>query len=819
LIGEGLFLISGDNSMGKTSFIESILWGLFGDSVTSVQKEMLVRSGQSSCEVDILFDIGGTQYRIKRSLNRRKSKTGKLSFFSEAVLLKKGTNKFIPITNGPNQVDMEMQEMLGLSPEAILKTVYIKQREVDILALQEPKELRELITTLFGLDEFNRVKEDIFKTCSSVQAFITIAKEELLGLNPLREEFHKRKEELKTVMHDFQEKKSELKNDNEKLSCMPSENILTEIKNFQDSLNEKKGELQLILSQIGEKSAYAKGQNDRITRSTDIVKALEKKKELAENELKKYPPKDIIRKLQQFHIDTISVERQITSTISRLAIVQKFDPLNPGWIQHKIIDIRNEIIKLKQNEQDAAESYEKLERALTSAELLSDIKKNSVKYIQEKTTCPVCNKPVEESDKMISVIIEEIRKIDESIDPLNANIEKTKDRMKGTREKIVSSSNIEMALKNLIPTTDLLLENRRQVAELLDELGARDYNSFIAHLGFDSIDGITERAPELESDINGYNRQIEEERKRMKKEQDQYKRDIQILSECELKKAELEKELMTIEKSLAARILDMSVDSLDALASKHNCRTLDQLIMERQTLEKLIKERAKSLRIIEKSKISLERDIQARDRAIEQLEAKESQVREKENFLRHARYLRGEIDGFISNYIVEGKMAKIITQTTNAYLSPFTCGRYSINRISPTIRRTKGMESHGLEIILMDRLDNILKTKEQMSGGDATALGLALRIAISKLMAMIRPFKSAEKRSPSISSIIMDEPLSSLDSSRRYTLMNILTQDKSFRQIFLITHTEAEFGDCHSIIINDDGNGKRQINYRLTELQ
>ena len=81
-------------------------------------------------------------------------------------------------------------------------------------------------------------------------------------------------------------------------------------------------------------------------------------------------------------------------------------------------------------------------------------------------------------------------------------------------------------------------------------------------------------------------------------------------------------------------------------------------------------------------------------------------------------------------------------QATNAYLTPFTGGRYKINRISPTIRRARNMESHGLEIILMDSMDNMLKTKEQMSGGDATALGLALRIAISKLMATTNQFNN-----------------------------------------------------------------------------
>jgi DNA repair exonuclease SbcCD ATPase subunit len=76
------------------------------------------------------------------------------------------------------------------------------------------------------------------------------------------------------------------------------------------------------------------------------------------------------------------------------------------------------------------------------------------------------------------------------------------------------------------------------------------------------------------------------------------------------------------------------------------------------------------------------------------------------------------------------------------------------------------MESHGLEIILLDSKDNITKTKDQLSGGDETAFGLALRIAISKLMARVRPFKDAERRPPLINSIIMDEPLASLDVER-----------------------------------------------------
>ena len=36
---------------------------------------------------------------------------------------------------------------------------------------------------------------------------------------------------------------------------------------------------------------------------------------------------------------------------------------------------------------------------------------------------------------------------------------------------------------------------------------------------------------------------------------------------------------------------------------------------------------------------------------------------------------------------------------------------------------------------------------------------------------------------------------------------------------FFLSHTEAEFGDCHLIVINEDGNGRRQIDYRPIDIR
>jgi DNA repair exonuclease SbcCD ATPase subunit len=193
---------------------------------------------------------------------------------------------------------------------------------------------------------------------------------------------------------------------------------------------------------------------------------------------------------------------------------------------------------------------------------------------------------------------------------------------------------------------------------------------------------------------------------------------------------------------------------------RFRCKSVDDLVIKRKAIETSVAEQKKVLDMLRREVLSLIEDVKNREENITKLSEKEADMLKKEDEMRHVKYLRGEIDGFISNYVVEGKMVGILKHATNGYLSQLTEGRYSIDRISATMKRIKGgMESHGLEMTLMDSKDKMIKTKDQLSGGDETALGLALRIAMSKLMARIRPFKHSERRPPIINSAVLHDSL------------------------------------------------------------
>ena len=285
-----------------------------------------------------------------------------------------------------------------------------------------------------------------------------------------------------------------------------------------------------------------------------------------------------------------------------------------------------------------------------------------------------------------------------------------------------------------------------------------------------------------------------------------------------IKKNQTSNNLKNLEHELSQIYRDLSMESIDQLTRKNNSESIEKLITKRKVLEHSILDlREYVIQPLKELFSNLEMDISNRKAVISQLEAKESEISQKENEIRHVKYLRGEIDGFISHYVVEGKLVEILKKATNFYLVPFTDSRYTIDKIYSITKRVKDRESHGLEISLFDARDNHIKSREQLSGGDETALGLALRIAISKLMGRIRPFRDSERQLPLLNLIIMDEPMASLDASRRSAIVNKLRQDKSFRQIFLISHTDNFFGECNSIFLDEAIAGQRRLTYRPLE--
>jgi DNA repair exonuclease SbcCD ATPase subunit len=831
---EGLFLITGNNSMGKTSFIQAMLWGLLGDElIEDQQRKTLVKAGESGCKVDVTFDLEGTVYRIIRKLTIKRSRTqrGEIDFNEDAVLSKKvnehdivyddENNKFVVIVNRPRSVNVEVERMLGVNASIIEKTVYVRQKDVDRLALADPVELRRLITTLFGLDEFDRVKNDLSKLSIDLQDSINLLKGEVGVLAIEKAELIKRENELGVKQKECIESESDLNKTLKSLSNLPSEDILKRIKTNDMDITTKNNELTLVNSSLVEKTNYIASQDERIDALKLFIRNLGNQKVVVQQALESLPNDENLRQLDRFFLGIRTYENQIKQVIERYSITLNFDPIyQPEQMNRQLQEISNEIKSLERYENTLHNNIEYLNQILISNEVISGIKKNSIKYIEEQMKCPVCNKSIDDKEKMVTGLGNEIREIDSDYDTVDVQLKQAKDEHDEVRKMLDTKNKTKVVLQNMLPLCDNLINLRKNARFILDLYQSKSIEDLLSFLGFATISDVISERTSLRLEIEYYRKEILLIEEQIDKENIQYKKYENELSKLEDQRKDIVNDIDGLKNKLLQEYLQkLSVTTLDDLLKNLYCNTIDEIIIKRKIMENSLDAKRRFLDILTKQALTLKDDIKSRESNIKKLTQKTRILFEKENELRHVKYLRGEIDGFISNYVVEGKMVGVLRNATNDYMAQLTEGRYTIDKISSTIRRVRGgMESHGLEITLMDSKDNVIKNKDQLSGGDETALGLALRIAISKLMARIKPFKDSERKPPIINSIIMDEPMASLDSSRRKILVSMLTQTRSFKQIFLVTHTETEFGDYHSITLKNDENGNRQVIYTPVKL-
>jgi len=155
---------------------------------------------------------------------------------------------------------------------------------------------------------------------------------------------------------------------------------------------------------------------------------------------------------------------------------------------------------------------------------------------------------------------------------------------------------------------------------------------------------------------------------------------------------------------------------------------------------------------------------------------------------------------FVTEYMVVKRLVKNIAMMTNKYIKDFTSGQYSDLLIDLV-----GSKKTGLSLKIKDNFNGEYESIEVLSGGDKTALGIALRLAISELMSKIRPTKESPKKNPKIDILLLDEPLAALDETRRERILKHLIKSKTFSQIFLITHTSIPADiDTHKIIVSKD---------------
>lgn len=156
-----LICLSGKNGHGKSSLLDALTWALWGHArkASGVAKadEGLLHLGQTHMMVILDFLCNGVQYRVKREFTLA-AKKGQSNL--EFGILESDTGSFKALTDKTIRTTQDkIIHTIGLDYEGFVNSAFIRQGQSHEFSKKSPKERKEVLASLLGLDHFERVRK------------------------------------------------------------------------------------------------------------------------------------------------------------------------------------------------------------------------------------------------------------------------------------------------------------------------------------------------------------------------------------------------------------------------------------------------------------------------------------------------------------------------------------------------------------------------------------------------------------------------------------------------------------------------------------
>jgi exonuclease SbcC len=726
---EGLNIITGRNSTGKTAILEALIFALYG-MVPGVEKRLLVSKLQGTTNkmsVKLSARIDDKKIEILREgrLVERKDKTRE--FRTERLSLKiDGKEK--PVS-GEEDLKREIIKLTGMGVKMFTNLIYAKQGE--LTNILEPKKedmdlilgitlMKELVEQIDSVKKrLEKYGEKDAKTClemlqeqqlPQLTNQINQLNNQVANLSKEVEDLEKivkkaRSEEVKKLIQQIEQRDSLLKSINEKkimISGILSENNVTSIEELEKKLNElidEEEKLKINLNELKEEKSKIE----------DICKQLESK-------------------LPQIEVN---LKRADVTTIEEL--------------KEKIVSLKKEYDQLIKEHENAKDELNEVERRKNELEgTISRIKKeieSHEKLLAEGVAeCPTCGQKV--NSELVKQIVNNkkcgVEQLSKKLENVNAQYSDLKEKVDKLNKRILE---LDRDLKDLNKT----------------------YNEIIKLLEGDTIEELNRKLVEVNKNLNKIKDEInkrERESLTLENNEQKLKKAIEDMRSLEKNKGELEEKLKKC---------------LEEIRS-----TLNILVFPFEPEDEHLRE--KIAEILPLSPEMLEKKEQEFHNKSEQLkELKEG----LENLMKQEKRVRDEIS-YLQKRLDKAKVCDSLKEIIEAGIEEWRermlrCIADEALRVYETLTDQRvyrafriNKDDYTVEV-LPAYLEGYIPAK-RVGGGHQTLIALAVRIALLNVL-------------NNRSLLILDEPTYGVDSENLPQLMSYFSEvAKKIKQTILVTH-------------------------------
>lgn len=154
----------GQNGTGKSMLaVWAPMFALFGKVRQDTMTEA-INSASGAADVELVFNVSGTDYKVYRSLPRIGSQSASL-YMHDA-----DQDEWVPVTEkGAKAVNAEIISILGMNYDIAASTFVAEQGQYGLFCEALPSKRREILASLLNLDGYKELKESADKAFKQAQ--------------------------------------------------------------------------------------------------------------------------------------------------------------------------------------------------------------------------------------------------------------------------------------------------------------------------------------------------------------------------------------------------------------------------------------------------------------------------------------------------------------------------------------------------------------------------------------------------------------------------------------------------------------------------
>lgn len=801
--------LCGENGHGKSALIDAMTWALWGKARASSDDE-LVRLGSTEMEVDFEFLVEGQLFRVIR---RRIKSTPKKRGQSFLQLLVAENGGFRDISaNTIAATERKLTQILHLDYQTFINSALLLQGRADEFTTKPPGERKEVLGKILGLSYYDLLEErakEISREKDREKERLESALREIEAELAHKEEYE---QELREVSKKLEGIQAELEKEEKRLKELRERKEKLDLK--RQELTGLEQRLKQAEEELGFWEEQMRGHEEKIRYEEGIIargeEIEEKYAELVGLRKQNEELNRRLTKLAGLNEERAKLEGRIAQAETELKaekrqLEEKLKELEARGAERKMLESELEQARLGLEkalfrEKELGEKREREKELFGRISQLSLQNKSleaDIKSLQEKigllgreegTRCPLCESEIgeegrrkilqkyrleqQEKQKLYRSNKSELESLVREHEHLRREIAGLESRVARDKEDWQQR---KATLESKLAEAERAAREVEQVRERLFKLEEKLRNKDFAHRERERHSLILTQIDDLAYDQESH-RLIQERIAALEGYEEHYRRLKEARKQIEEEREALKKATTAAERWKG--LLETESRGRELL--------LQELAIFPEVEERLAEAERNQQRLLELRQKEAERLGAARQK-LDRCVLLEREKAEKAQRLRQIAEEKGIYDELALAFGKKGIQALIIDyvcpeieEEANRLLGRMTDGRLGL-KLETQRETKKGEKIETLEIKIWDELG--MRNYDLYSGGEAFRINLALRLALSKLLA-----RRAGARLPTL---IIDEGFGTQDGSGRERLVDAINSiQEDFDKILVITHIE-----------------------------